>query len=65
MRLNGESLASMQAVDKSKLNKRGQNFNKLLQNIQTDEMTKINFLIYAVPIFVTEKRNMFKKKAKK
>ena len=58
-------LPSMRAVDKNKLNIEVQKVNKLLQNIQIDDLTKMNDLIYAGAVFIAEKFNMFKEKTKK
>ena len=58
-------LPSMRAVDKNKLNIEVQKVNKLLQNIQIDDITKMNDLIYASTVLVAEKFNMFREKAKK
>ena len=58
-------MPSLRAVDKNKLNIEVLKVNKLLQNIQIDDITKMNDLIYAGAVFVAEKFNMFKEKAKK
>ena len=42
-----------------------QNVHQLLKNIKIDYITKMNDLIYAGAVFVAEKLNMFKEKAKK
>ena len=60
-----KNLPSMREFDKNKLNIEVQNVNKLLKNIKIDDITKINDLIYAGAVFVAEKLNMFKEKAKK
>ena len=60
-----KSLPSMRAVYKSNLNIEVQKVNKLLQNIHIDDVTKMNDLIYANAVFVAEKFNMFREKAKK
>ena len=60
-----KSLPSMRAVGKNKLNIEVQRINKLLQNIQIDDLTKMNELIYAGAVFIAEKFNMFEEKTKK
>ena len=60
-----KSLPSKRAVYKNNLNIEVQKVNKLLQNIQIDDVTKMNDLIYASAVLVAEKFNMFREKAKK
>ena len=58
-------LPSLRAVDKNKLNIEVQKVNKLLQNIQIDDIATLNDLIYAGAVFVAEKLKMFKEKIEK